>query len=73
MKFVSEHKIFKEIVTSFDKEMILDLAQSLERDNYKFLIDGLKDWHFLRALAINRLELTTNYIHLLYQEAFDEN
>ena len=53
--------------------MILDLAQSLERDNYKFLIDGLKDWHFLRALAINRLELTTNYIHLLYQEAFDEN
>jgi len=47
--------------------------EKLEEDNYNTPFDGLKDWHLLRALAINRPELTTNYIHLLDQEPFDEN
>ena len=45
----------------------------LEEDNYKTPCEGLKDWHLLRALAINRPELTSDYIHLLDQEPFDEN
>ena len=73
MKFISENKISKELVNSFDEEMTLELAKRLEADEYVTLFDGLKDWQLLRALAINRTELTTNYIHLLDQEPFDEN
>ena len=73
MKFISENKISEELVNSFDEEMTLELAQRLEEDEYKTPFDGLNDWHLLRALAINRPELTTNYIHLLDQEPFDEN
>ena len=73
MKFISENKISKELVNSFDKEMTLELAKSLEEYNYNTPFDGLKELHLLRALAINRTELTTNFIHLLYQEPFDEN
>ena len=73
MKFISENKISEELVNSFNEEMTLELAKRLEEDNYKTPFDGLKDWHLLRALAINRPELTTNYTHLLDQEPFDEN
>ena len=73
LKFISENKISEELVNSFDEEMTLERAKRLEEDNYNTPFDGLKDWHLLRALAINRPELTTNYIHLLDQEPFDEN
>ena len=72
MKFISENKISEELVNSFDEEMTFELAKRLEEDNYNTPFDGLKDWHLLRALAINRPELTTNYTHLLDQEPFDE-
>ena len=73
MKFISENQISEELVNSFDEEMTFELAERLEEDNYNNPFDGLKDWHLLSALAINRPELTTNYIHLLDQEPFDEN
>ena len=73
MKFIDENKITEELVKSFNEEMTLELATRLEDDNYSTPFDGLKDWHLLRALAINRPELTTDYIHLLDQEPFDEN
>ena len=73
MEFTSENKISAELVNSFDEKMTLELARRLEEDNYNTPVDGLKDWHLLRALAINRPELTSNYIHLLDQEPFDEN
>ena len=73
MTFASETKISKELVNSFDEKMTLELATRLEEDNYTTPFDGLKDWHLLRALAINRPELTSDYIHLLDQEPFDEN
>ena len=73
MEFISENKISEELVNSFDEEMTLQLAKRLEEDEYTTPFDGLEDWHLLRALAINRPELTSNYIHLLDQEPFDEN
>ena len=72
MEFISDNKISEELVNSFDEKMTLELL-TLEEDNYKTPFDGLKDWHLLRALAINRPALTSDYIHLLDQEPFDEN
>ena len=73
MKFIDDNKISEELVNSFNEEMTFELAKRLEDDNYITPFDGLKDWHLLRALAINRPELTADYIHLLDQEPFDEN
>ena len=73
MNFIYENKISEELVNSFNEEMAFELAKRLEDDNYITPFDGLKDWHLLRALAINRPELTADYIHLLDQEPFDEN
>tara|TARA_B100000287_G_C20310429_1_gene653591 strand:+ start:135 stop:347 length:213 start_codon:yes stop_codon:yes gene_type:complete len=70
---MNNSKISEELVNSFNEKMTFELAKRLEEDNYLTPFDGLKDWHLLRALAINRPELTTNYIHLLDQEPFDEN
>ncbi len=70
---MSEDKISEQLVNSFNEEMTQELARRLEEDNYITPFEGLNDWHLLRALAINRPELTTNYIHLLDQEPFDEN
>ena len=73
MEFISENKISDELLNSFDEKMTHELATRLEEDNYPTPFDGLKDWHLLRALAINRPELTSDFIHLLDQEPFDEN
>ena len=73
MEFISGNKISEELLNSFDDEMNLELAQRLAEDEYNIQFDGLKDWHLFRALATNRPELTTNYIHLLDKEPFDEN
>ena len=73
MEFISENKISEELVNSYNEEMTIQLARRLEEDNYETPFDGLKDWHLLRALAINRPELTRDYVHLLDQEPFDEN
>ena len=73
MKSIIENKISDELVNSFDKEMSLKLAKRLEEDNYNKPFDGLKDSNLLRDLAINRPELTINYIHLNDQKPFDEN
>ena len=73
MESRSDNKISEELVNSFNEEMTYELAKRLEEENYDTPFDGLKDWHLLRALAINRPELTSEYVHLLDQEPFDEN
>ena len=73
MTSTSDNKISEELVNSFNEEMTFELAKRLEEENYATPFDGLRDWHLLRALAINRPELTSDYIHLLDQEPFDEN
>ena len=73
MEFTKENKISAELVNSFNEEMTYELAKRLEEENYATPFEGLQDWHLLRALAINRPELTSEYVHLLDQEPFDEN
>ena len=73
MKLISENRIIQELVNSFNEKMILELGKSLEEDKYNTPFDVLKNWHLLKALAINRPELIINYIHLLDQEPFNEN
>ena len=66
MEFISEKKISKELVNSFDEEMTLELAKRLEDDNYKTPFDGLNDWHLLRALAINRPEYLASFVSAIF-------
>ena len=73
MKSTNHNNISEELVNSFNEEMTFELAKRLEDENYASPFEGLKDRHLLRALAINRPELTSDYIHLLDQEPFDEN
>ena len=73
MKSIIENKISDELLNSFDEEMSLKFAKRLKEDKYNKPFDGLKDSNLLRDLAINRPELTINYIHLNDQKPFDEN
>ena len=58
MEFISKNKTSEKPVNLFDEKITLELAKRLEEENYMTPFDGLKDWHFHRALVINRLELT---------------
>ncbi|MBD2102602.1 DUF2555 domain-containing protein [Leptolyngbya sp. FACHB-261] len=51
---------------------VSELAQRLERDDYKNAFECLNDWHLLRSLAFQRPELVESYMYLLDLEAFDE-
>ena len=52
---------------------LAELARRLEDDDYPTPFAGLRDWHLLRAVAINRPELDRPYVHLVDQEPFDED
>ncbi len=69
----SQTGITEELLLAFDDASIAVLAQRLEEDDYPTPFAGLNDWHLLRALAIQRPELTGPYLHLVDQEPFDED
>ena len=73
MKPALDNKISEELVYSFNKEMAFELAKRLEAENYATPFDGLKDCHLIKALAINSPELSSDYMHFLNYEPFDEN
>ena len=73
MKFMTDNKISAELVNSFNEEMTFELAKRLEDDNCQIPFDRPKDWHLLRALTLNRPELSSDFIYPLDQEHFDEN
>ena len=54
MEFFSANKISEELVNSFDEDMTLELAKSLEEDNSIKPFDNLKKWQLLRAISIKR-------------------
>ena len=68
----SSLSITPERLAAFDEEAIAELARRLEEDDYPTPFAGLTDWHLLRALAIHRPDLIQPYVHLVYQEPFDE-
>ena len=72
MKLISENTISTGQINSFVEEMTLELAKRLEEENHNNPFDGLKNLHWLSSLTINRTELTTDYIHRLNQEPFNE-
>jgi Protein of unknown function (DUF2555) len=59
-------------IPNLTTEEVEELALRLESDDYGNPFDGLKDWHFLRAIAFQRPDLVEPYIHLLDLEAYDE-
>ena len=59
MEFISENTTCEKPVNLFDEKMTLEFKKRLEENNYMTPFDVLKDWHFLRALVINRPELTS--------------
>jgi hypothetical protein len=69
----SNVSITPERLAAFDEEAIAELARRLEDDDYPSPFAGLADWHLLRALAIHRPDLARPYVHLVDQEAFDED
>ena len=73
MKSTSDNKISNDLTKSFNKDMTFELVKRLEEENYAAQFDRLQDSHLLRTLAINRPKLTSDYVHLLDQETFDEN
>ena len=73
MKFTTDNKISSKLVNSFNEEMTFELAKRLKDDNCQILFDRPKDLHLLRALTLNRPELSSDFIYPLDQEHFDEN
>ena len=65
--------ISQESLEAFDETAIAELARRLEEDDYPNPFASLQDWHLLRALAIHRPDLAQPYVHLVDQEAFDED
>ncbi|KGF89177.1 DUF2555 domain-containing protein [Prochlorococcus marinus] len=73
MELISKNKISEDLLKSFNEEMNLGLAKSLEKDNYLTPFDGLKDLFYLRELSIKRPDFKSDYIHLLDKEPFNAN
>ncbi len=65
--------ISQETLDGFDEAAIAELARRLDEDDYPNPFASLNDWHMLRALAIHRPDLAQPYVHLVDQEAFDED
>ena len=73
MLFTSNNKIFEKLLYSSYEEGIFELAKNSGEKNYVKLLNLFKNWNFVGTFATNRYKLTSDYIHLLEQEQFDEH
>ena len=73
MKFINQNKIIGETLDSFYIEETFDLSKRLGEKNYAIPFKVLINYDLVRTFAINRSKLTSNYVHHLEQEQFDEN
>jgi len=64
--------IFRQDLDSITEADVSALAKRLEEDNYANPFEGLDDWHFLRAIALQHPELAEPYLYLLDIETYDE-
>ena len=55
---MTDNNISAELINSFNEEMNFELAKILEGDNCQIPFDRPKDWHLLRALTLNKSELS---------------
>ena len=73
MLFTSNNKLFEKLLYSSYKEGTFELAKTLGEKNYVKPFNLFKNWNFLGTFATNRYKLTSDYIHLLEKEQFDEH
>ena len=73
MLFTSDNKIFKKPLNLSYEEGNFELAKTLGEKNYIKTFNLFKNWNFLGTFATNRYKLTSDYIHLLEQDQFDEH
>ena len=73
MLFKYNYKIIEKLLHSFYEEGTFELPKILTEKNYPIPFNLLKNWALVKTFAINRYKLTSNYIHLLEQEQFDEH
>ena len=73
MFFTSYNKIFQKPSYSSYEERTFELAKTLGEKNYVKPFNLFKNWNFVGTFATNRNKLTSDYIHLLEQEQFDEH
>ena len=65
MKSTNHNKITIELLSVLRDRMTFELAQRLEDENYASPFRGSKIFHLLRLLAINRTELSSDFVHFL--------
>ena len=73
MLFTSNNKIFEKLLYSSYEEGTFELAKTLGEKNYVKPFNLFKNWNFVGTFANNRCKLTSDYIHPLEQEQFDEH
>ena len=66
-------KIIKKPLNIFFKEGTFELPKRLVEKNYAVSFYVLKNLDLVRNFAVNRYELTSDYIHFLKNEQIDEN
>ena len=73
MLFTSNNKIFEKLLYFSYEEGTFELVKTLGEKNYIKPFNLFKTWNFVGTFATNRYKLTSDYIHLLEQEQFDEH
>ncbi len=73
MLFTSNNKIFEKLLYSSYEEGTFELAKTVGEKNYVKTFNLFKNWNFVGTFATKRYKLTSDYIHLLEQEQFDEH
>ena len=73
MLFTSNNNIFEKLLYSSYEEGTFELAKTLGEKNYVKPFNLFKNWNFVGTFASNRYKLTSDYIHPLEQEQFDEH
>ena len=73
MLFTSDNKIFEKPLHTSYEEGTFEVAKNLGKKNFVTPFNLFKNWNLVRTFATNRYKLTSDYIHLLEQEQFDEH
>ena len=73
MIFNSNNKIRVLPINYINIKETFKLARRIEENNIALPLNLLNNWNLLSILDFNSYKLTSNYIHLICKEPFDEN